>query len=143
VRARATARGVRAVAKAIQKEGGKDAVSLRVAEQYVSAWGNIAKKGNTILLPADASNPANMIASAFAIYKNVLKQGGSSQDGKGSPDRKLDIGDDYYPKFDEDDDYTSSSETETDSQERSSKKEEPKETLSKETLPDQNKPLPP
>ena len=36
--------------------------SLRVAEQYLAAFGNIAKHGNTILLPAGANDPASMVA---------------------------------------------------------------------------------
>jgi len=138
VRAKATARGIRAVARAIQREGGKDAVSLRVAEQYVNAWGNLAKKGTTILLPSDPSNPANMIAQAFGIYKNVLKQGEPSKD---TEQKDESLGDDYYPKFDEDFSTTSSSEVdEEQDQEKHEKKD--KEPLSKDSLPDQSKPLP-
>jgi len=139
VRARATARGVRVVARAIQRKGGIDAVSLRVAEQYVQAWGNVAKKGTTILLPSDVSNPANMIAQAFAIYQNVLKRGDNKD--KLDSEQKLDDSDDYYPKFDDD---SSESENETEEQQPSKGdqnkiEKDPKE---KEVLPDQNKPLP-
>ena len=71
LKAKATAAGVRALASAVGGTGGAQAVSLRIAEQYISAFGQIAKKGNTMLLPSDAGNPATMVAQAMAIYKNA------------------------------------------------------------------------
>jgi len=41
---------------------GSDAASLTVAEQYVSAFGNLAKEGNTILLPSNTGEVSNMVA---------------------------------------------------------------------------------
>jgi len=70
VKAEATAAGVETLARAVKHNGGHEAVSLRVAEQYIGAFKEIAKRGNTMLLPADVGNPANMIAQAMAIYKN-------------------------------------------------------------------------
>ena len=46
--------------------GGADAARIRVAELYLREFGKIAKEGNTVLLPADAANPANMVAQAMA-----------------------------------------------------------------------------
>eukprot|EP00658_Telonema_sp_P-2_P027581 TRINITY_DN2127_c0_g1_i1.p1 TRINITY_DN2127_c0_g1~~TRINITY_DN2127_c0_g1_i1.p1 ORF type:complete len:374 (-),score=96.23 TRINITY_DN2127_c0_g1_i1:427-1548(-) len=71
VKAEATAAGVVSLATAIKQRGGTEAVGLRVAEQYIGAFGEIAQKGNTMLLPADAGNPASMIAQAMAIYKST------------------------------------------------------------------------
>ncbi|KAJ6359516.1 hypothetical protein OIU76_001112 [Salix suchowensis] len=48
------------------------AVSLKIAEQYVGAFGNIAKEGTTILLPSATGNPANIMAQAFTMYNNLL-----------------------------------------------------------------------
>ncbi|KAG6753561.1 hypothetical protein POTOM_041539 [Populus tomentosa] len=48
------------------------AASLKIAEQYVGAFGNIAKEGTTILLPSATGNPANIMAQAFTMYKNLL-----------------------------------------------------------------------
>src|SRR5437762_3843424 len=50
--AAATAEGIRRVAEAIQLPGGRDAVQLRVAEQYIGQFGNLAKQGNTLIVPA-------------------------------------------------------------------------------------------
>ena len=41
--ATATAEGIRQVAEAIGTDGGMEAVQLRVAEQYVEQFGNLAK----------------------------------------------------------------------------------------------------
>ncbi|KAJ6376240.1 hypothetical protein OIU77_001083 [Salix suchowensis] len=48
------------------------AASLKIAEQYVGAFGNIAKEWTTILLPSATGNPANTMALAFTMYNNML-----------------------------------------------------------------------
>ncbi|CAN0599903.1 unnamed protein product, partial [Ectocarpus sp. 12 AP-2014] len=60
--AEATAKGIDIVAEAIKHEGGPDAVSLRVAEQYVEAFSKLAKESNTLILPADVTSPSSFIA---------------------------------------------------------------------------------
>jgi regulator of protease activity HflC (stomatin/prohibitin superfamily) len=67
--ARATAEAIHMVAQTIQQPGGLEAVNLKVAEQYVAAFANIAKEGNTILLPANASDVAGMVATAMSVIK--------------------------------------------------------------------------
>ena len=59
------------MSQAVTAHGGSEAASLRVAEQYLSAFGQIAKAGNTLLLPAATNDPANMVAQALSIYKTV------------------------------------------------------------------------
>ena len=54
--ATATAEGIRKVADAIQTPGGYEAVQLRVAEQYVKRFGELAKAGNTLILPANLTD---------------------------------------------------------------------------------------
>lgn len=56
-------------AQAIQSQGGMDAVNLKVAEQYVNAFGNIAKQGNTLIVPSNLSDLSTAIASALSIVK--------------------------------------------------------------------------
>jgi regulator of protease activity HflC (stomatin/prohibitin superfamily) len=70
--AEATAKGLEIVAKAIKKDGGEDAVSLKIAEQYVEAFGNLAKESNTILLPSNLESPGSVVAQAMSIF-NKLK----------------------------------------------------------------------
>ena len=65
--ATATAEGIRKVAEAITLPGGFEAVQLRVAEQYIGQFGELAKKGNTIVLPANVADVGAMIALAMKL----------------------------------------------------------------------------
>ncbi|KAK9819093.1 hypothetical protein WJX81_007450 [Elliptochloris bilobata] len=87
-RADATAKGLGVVALAMADRGGADAAALRVAEQYVGAFGQVAKASTTVLLPASVGDPAAMVAQALAIYKTVGVPGRSdtpSGVGEGQP----------------------------------------------------------
>ncbi len=68
--AHATADGIRKIAEAIQAPGGGDAVNLRVAEQYIKEFGNLAKENNTVIIPSDLSNIAGMVASVTSLIKS-------------------------------------------------------------------------
>uniref|UniRef100_A0A1J3CK61 Uncharacterized protein C16G5.07c n=1 Tax=Noccaea caerulescens TaxID=107243 RepID=A0A1J3CK61_NOCCA len=76
-RAQATARGLAMLSQSLKETGGVEAASMRVAEQYIQAFGNIAKQGTTMLLPSAAANPANMIAQALTMYKSLVPKSGS------------------------------------------------------------------
>ncbi|XP_075642834.1 uncharacterized protein LOC142614173 [Castanea sativa] len=71
-RAKATAQGIEVVSKAIQESGGVEAVSLRIAEQYIDAFSKIAKQSTTVLLPSNVSEPSSMMAQALTMYKNMI-----------------------------------------------------------------------
>jgi regulator of protease activity HflC (stomatin/prohibitin superfamily) len=66
--AAATAEGLREVAGAIRTDGGMEAVQLRVAEQYVTQFGHIAQKTNTVVIPSNLSDVAGMIAAAMKVF---------------------------------------------------------------------------
>jgi regulator of protease activity HflC (stomatin/prohibitin superfamily) len=68
--AQATAEGLRKVAETIQVPGGQEAVQLRVAEQYITKFGELAKTTNTLILPATVSDVGSMIALAM----NAIRQ---------------------------------------------------------------------
>lgn len=68
--ARATAQGIREIAQAIQSPGGQDAVSLRVAEQYLIEFGKLAKTNNTMIVPSDLTD----LTSILALSSKVLAQ---------------------------------------------------------------------
>lgn len=72
--AQATAEGLRKVAETIQVPGGQEAVQLRVAEQYINKFGELAKSSNTLVLPASVSDVGSMIALAM----NAMRQPGIS-----------------------------------------------------------------
>jgi len=65
--ASATAEGLRKVADATQVQGGYEAVQLRVAEQYITKFGELAKAGNTLVLPASVSDIGSMMALAMNV----------------------------------------------------------------------------
>ena len=67
--ATATAEGLSRVAKSLNEEGGESAMQLRVAEDYLEQFGNIAKEGNTLVVPANLSDLSSMIALATNIIK--------------------------------------------------------------------------
>ncbi len=67
--ATATADGLRQVAQALVQNGGNEAMQLRVAEQYIEEFGNLAKSGNTLVVPANLADLAGMIALATNIAK--------------------------------------------------------------------------
>jgi regulator of protease activity HflC (stomatin/prohibitin superfamily) len=66
--ASATAEGIRKVADTIRMDGGFEAVQLRVAEQYIQQFGQLAKDSNTLILPANAADVGSMIALAMQVF---------------------------------------------------------------------------
>ncbi|KAK3122778.1 hypothetical protein QOZ80_8AG0618170 [Eleusine coracana subsp. coracana] len=77
----ATARGIRMVSEAMTSKGSTEAANLRIAEQYVKAFSNLAKTNNSMIL-ADAGNPAHFIAQAVKIYKSIQS---NNKTGAGHP----------------------------------------------------------
>jgi len=67
----ARASSLRAVADALGGAQGGDAASLAVAENYVKAFGELAKETNTLLLPANAGDVTGMVTQAMSIYKKL------------------------------------------------------------------------
>lgn len=68
--ASATAQAIQQVAMAIEAPGGMNAVNLKVAEKYVEAFGNVAKQGNTLILPGNLADMGGLVATAMSIVKN-------------------------------------------------------------------------
>jgi regulator of protease activity HflC (stomatin/prohibitin superfamily) len=69
--ATATAEGLKRVAAALGERGGLEAMQLRVAEDYLTQFGNIAKAGNTLVVPANLSDVAGMIAAATKVFEHA------------------------------------------------------------------------
>jgi regulator of protease activity HflC (stomatin/prohibitin superfamily) len=78
--AEATAQGLRAIASAIQEEGGLDAVNLRVAEQYVKEFGQLAKTNNTLIIPSNLGDVGGMVGT-------IMKSMEAARDTKQMPAR--------------------------------------------------------
>jgi regulator of protease activity HflC (stomatin/prohibitin superfamily) len=67
--ATATAEGIRKVADALKTAGGMEAMQLRIAEQYITQFGNMAKNGTTMIVPANLADVASMLAMATGGLK--------------------------------------------------------------------------
>lgn len=67
----ANADGIRKVAESINSPGGFEAVQLKVAEQYIAQFGNIAKQGNTLVIPSNLADVGSMIATAMATIQKA------------------------------------------------------------------------
>lgn len=73
--ARATAEAIHMVAQTIRQPGGMEAVNLKVAEQYVQAFGQVAKEGNTLILPGNMADVGGLVASAMTIVRQQKELG--------------------------------------------------------------------
>lgn len=71
--AEATAAGIKRIATAINQPGGSEAVNLRIAEQYVKEFGNLAKETNTLILPAELSDIGGVVAGLATTLNKTVK----------------------------------------------------------------------
>lgn len=69
--ASATAEALRKVAEATEAPGGMNAVNLKVAQQYVEAFGELARTNNTLIVPGNMGDMTGTIASAMKIMEGV------------------------------------------------------------------------
>ncbi|MEG2032686.1 MAG: stomatin-like protein [Janthinobacterium sp.] len=74
--AQASAEALRQVGAAIREPGGEDAVNLKVAEQYVAAFAQLAKTNNSIIVPANMGDMSGLIATAMQVVKNQKPKSG-------------------------------------------------------------------
>ena len=75
--AEATAGAVRTVASAVNEPGGMNAANLKVAEHYITAFANLAKTNNTMIVPGNVADVATMIGTAMNTL-NTIKAGGGA-----------------------------------------------------------------
>jgi regulator of protease activity HflC (stomatin/prohibitin superfamily) len=71
--AEANAESIRKIAAAIESQGGTAAVNLKVAEEYIAAFANLAKAGNTLIVPTNVADIATLIQTATTIVKKDAK----------------------------------------------------------------------
>ncbi len=71
----ATAESLRLVAEALQTGGGAEAMQLRIAEEYITEFGKLAKAGNTFVVPASLAD----IGSMITLAKGILPTGGARE----------------------------------------------------------------
>jgi hypothetical protein len=77
--ANANANAVRVVAAAMETEGGMNAANLRVAQQYVEAFANLAKTSNTLIIPSNVSDVAGVVASAMTVLDRAKSARGGNE----------------------------------------------------------------
>jgi regulator of protease activity HflC (stomatin/prohibitin superfamily) len=65
----ATAAAIHKIAEAIRSPGGEQAVQLKVAEKAVEAYGHLAQKNNTMIVPGNMSEVSALIGTAMALMK--------------------------------------------------------------------------
>lgn len=70
--AEATAQAIERVGNAAQLPGGDTAVNLRVAEQYVEAFAQLARTNNTMIVPANLGDVAGLIATAMKTVQGTV-----------------------------------------------------------------------
>jgi regulator of protease activity HflC (stomatin/prohibitin superfamily) len=75
--ATATAEGLKRVADAVSAAGGREAMQLRIAEDYVTQLGNLARTANTLVVPANLTDIAGMIALATKVFDQTHQGGGA------------------------------------------------------------------
>jgi len=68
----ATAEALRKVGQAIREPGGEQAVQLKVAQQALEAFAQLAQKNNTMIVPASLTEVSGLIASAMAISRGSV-----------------------------------------------------------------------
>ena len=68
--AQATAEGIRKIAVAINEKGGAAAVNLRIAEQYLTEFGKLAKENNTMIIPSNLADIASVIKAASTVLRS-------------------------------------------------------------------------
>lgn len=69
--ANATAQAISLIAKASEEQGGNTAINLKVAEQYIDAFSNLAKTNNTLIVPSNLSDVSGMVGSVMKIVQNT------------------------------------------------------------------------
>ena len=74
--AEATADAIRKVAEAIRQPGGEQAVQLKVAQQAVDAFAQLAQKNNTMIVPSSLGEVGGLIASAMALTRSAAVRPG-------------------------------------------------------------------
>ena len=77
--AQATADSLKKIAEAINQPGGADAVNLRVAEQYVKEFGELARTNNTLILPSNLGDIGAMVATVMKTLDTVRGGDGERQ----------------------------------------------------------------
>jgi regulator of protease activity HflC (stomatin/prohibitin superfamily) len=73
--AEATAKSLKLIANAIEEKSGKDAVGMKLGQQYITEFGKLAKENNTLIIPSDLANIAGFVKTAKSVLENTTPNG--------------------------------------------------------------------
>ncbi|VDK17316.1 unnamed protein product [Anisakis simplex] len=88
MRSNARAVGIKKVSESVTLKGGNDAAALSVAEQYVTAFSNLAKETNTVIVPSNVSDASSMITQALSVYKHLTSSYKADLHSSSSPSQR-------------------------------------------------------
>jgi len=80
-KANARAEAIDRISTALNQSSGAQAASLSVAEQYIQAFGNLAKTSNTVVLPSNVGDVTSMVGQALAVYSSISKAQANTAQG--------------------------------------------------------------
>ena len=95
--ATATAESIRMVAEQLSGENGITAAQIRVAENYIEKFGELAKVNNTLIVPANVGDVAGMVASMLQIVRAAPQDAGRAGKAAGGQFRPMGAGQDMAP----------------------------------------------
>jgi regulator of protease activity HflC (stomatin/prohibitin superfamily) len=81
--ANATSEGLRQIASAMSAPGGEAAAKLKIAEEYMKQFGQVAYDARAIIVPMNVSDPSSLIATAMAVMEGVKMTGQTPQEPRG------------------------------------------------------------
>lgn len=76
--AESTALGLETIARSISTSpNAKEAISLKIAQDYIKAFEQLAKQSTTMLLPSNNSDPSAFIAQSLQMFKSIMSKNNS------------------------------------------------------------------
>ncbi|MDE2006707.1 MAG: hypothetical protein KGI51_09090 [Rhodospirillales bacterium] len=67
--AAATAAAIRTIGEATAAEGGISAMQMQLAKDFIGQWGNLAKQGTALIVPADLGNIGAVVGTALRMVQ--------------------------------------------------------------------------
>ena len=84
--ATATAAAIRTIGASAITDGGMEALQMQLAKDYISQWGNLAKQGTSLIVPANLGDIGSMVGTALQMVRTdaLPRPSGPNAQGPGS-----------------------------------------------------------
>ncbi|MDR3538755.1 MAG: SPFH domain-containing protein [Acetobacteraceae bacterium] len=82
--ATASAAAIRMIGEAAVTEGGMAALQMQLAKDFIGQWGNLAKAGTTLIVPADLGNVGSIVGTALQMVRGEMRPGAAPLAAGGS-----------------------------------------------------------